>query len=347
MKYNSGKHRSNLFRQKRRGPLLPIGLVIVLVLLGVFFWLIPTDFLRNSLPINVSIPTFTAIPIQPTATRTPRKVNAHGGTIVFTCTRGDTNHLCEINADGSGFQQITNTERNDYYPTFDSLSSNVVFAASYQGGFDLFSITLDNNQVSQLTYNIGNVFSPSFSPDGKQIVFINRVGGGPYSLWIAGRNGEYPHSIYTGTNTIVAVSWSPSGDRIAFAMAVDQQNSYEIFLLDVDDLTQPPQRITKGLPGIDGSLVWSPDAKSLLFCAGPDKLKNIYRADINNEVPIQLTSGGFNDAAASYSPDGQFIVFNSLRNNINANLYIMRSDGSDEHQLTNDTEPDWQPQWGP
>jgi len=25
----------------------------------------------------------------------------------------------------------------------------------------------------------------------------------------------------------------------------------------------------------------------------------------------------------------------------------MRSDGSDEHQLTNDTEPDWQPQWGP
>ena len=102
MKYNSGRHRSHLFHQKRRGPLLPVGLIIVLVLLGVFFWLIPTDFLRNSLPINVSIPTFTPIPIQPTVTRTPRPVNAHGGTIVFTCTRGQTNHLCAINADGSG-----------------------------------------------------------------------------------------------------------------------------------------------------------------------------------------------------------------------------------------------------
>jgi len=225
MKYDSGKHRSHLFHHKRRGPLLPIGLVIVLVLLGVFFWLIPTDFLRNSLPINVSIPTFTPIPIQPTVTRTPRPVNVHGGTIVFTCTRGQTNHLCAINADGTDFRQITNAERNDYYPTFDPLSSDVVFAASYQGGFDLFAVDLNNDNVSQLTYNIGNVFSPSFSPDGKQIVFVNRVGGGPYSLWISGRNGEYPHSIYTGTNTIVATSWSPSGDRIAFAMAVDQQNS--------------------------------------------------------------------------------------------------------------------------
>ena len=347
MKYNSGRRRSNLFHQKHRAPLLPVGLIVVLVLLGVFFWLIPTDFLRNSIPINVSIPTFTPIPIEPTVTRTPRPVNAHGGTIIFTCTRGQTNHLCLVNADGSGFQQITNAERNDYYPTFDPLTNNVVFAASYQGGFDLFAVDLKTNNVSQLTYNIGNVFSPSFSPDGQQIVFVNRVGGGPYSLWVSGRNGEFPHSIYTGTNTIVATSWSPSGDRIAFAMAVDQQNSYELFLLNADDLNQPPQRITKGLPGIDGSLVWSPDAKNLLFCAGPDKLKNIYRADINNETPIQLTSGGFNDAAAAYSPDGQFIVFNSLRNNVNANLYIMRSDGSDEHQLTTDTEPDWQPQWGP
>ena len=346
MKYDSGKHRSRLFRPKRRAPFLPISLII-LALLGIFFWLIPTDFLRNSIPINVPVPTFTLIPIQPTVTRTPRPVNAHGGDIVFTCTRGDTNHICAINADGTNFRQITNAERNDYYPTVDPLSNNVVFAASYQGGFDLFAVDLTTNNVSQLTYNIGNVFSPSFSPDGKQIVFVNRVGGGPFAVWISGRNGEYPHAIYTGTNTIVAVAWSPSGDRIAFAMAVDQQNSYEIFLLDANDLTQPPQRITKGLPGIDGSLVWSPDAKNLLFCAGPDKLKNIYRADINNEVPIQLTSGGFNDAAASYSPDGQFIVFNSLRNNVNANLYIMRADGSDEHQLTTDTEPDWQPQWGP
>ncbi len=270
MKYNSGKHRSHLFHHKRRGPLLPVGLIIVLVLIGIFFWLIPTDFLRNSLPINVSIPTFTPIPIQPTVTRTPRPVNAHGGTIVFTCTRGQTNHLCAINADGTDFRQITNVERNDYYPTFDPLSNNVIYAASYQGGFDLFAVDLNTDNVSQLTYNIGNVFSPSFSPDGQQIVFVNRVGGGPYSLWISGRNGEYPHSIYTGANTIVATSWSPSGDRIAFAMAVDQQNSYEIFLLDVDNLNNLRRELQEACLAL--TAVLSGHRMRRICCSAPDRI---------------------------------------------------------------------------
>jgi len=40
-------------------------------------------------------------------------------------------------------------------------------------------------------------------------------------------------------------------------------------------------------------------------------------------------------------------VFNSMRaTSGNANIFIMRPDGSDVRQLTNDTEPDWQPRWG-
>jgi Tol biopolymer transport system component len=59
-----------------------------------------------------------------------------------------------------------------------------------------------------------------------------------------------------------------------------------------------------------------------------------------------LTNGG-NNASPSYSPDGQYIVFNSLRNNNQADLYIMNADGSNLRQLTNHPEPDWQPRWGP
>src|SRR5258707_5042242 len=129
-------------------------------------------------------------------------------------------------------------------------------------------------------------------------------------------------------------------------MDIGQQNSYELFLLNLADLNRPPQRVSRGLPGIDGSLQWSPDARNLLFCAGPPGFKNVYRMDIGNDAPIQLTDGG-NNAAAAYSVDGKWIVFNSLRNHTNANLYIMRADGSDIHQLTNDVEPDWQPQWEP
>ncbi|MGE5073705.1 MAG: TolB family protein, partial [Anaerolineae bacterium] len=60
----------------------------------------------------------------------------------------------------------------------------------------------------------------------------------------------------------------------------------------------------------------------------------------------QLTFGG-NNAAPCYSPDGQYIVFNSLRNNNQADLYIIRADGHSTRQLTSDPEPDWQPHWAP
>jgi Tol biopolymer transport system component len=36
-----------------------------------------------------------------------------------------------------------------------------------------------------------------------------------------------------------------------------------------------------------------------------------------------------------------------LRNNDQADIFIMRPDGSDVRQVTTDPEPDWQPQWEP
>ena len=40
-----------------------------------------------------------------------------------------------------------------------------------------------------------------------------------------------------------------------------------------------------------------------------------------------------------------YIVFNSLRNDDQADLYIMRSNGDNQVQLTNHLEPEWGPQW--
>ena len=104
------------------------------------------------------------------------------------------------------------------------------------------------------------------------------------------------------------------------------------------------QRITQGLKGVGGSVDWSPDGKFLLIYAGPVGDKDIFKIDVSNSNFIQLTDGG-NNAGASFSPDGLYVVFNSLRNDDQADLYIMRVDGTNQVQLTNDPEPDWGPQW--
>jgi Tol biopolymer transport system component len=155
-------------------------------------------------------------------------------------------------------------------------------------------------------------------------------------------DGLNPHLVYAGPGTIVATAWSPNGERIAYAMSVGVPQEYEIFTMNTEG--KDHIRISQGLQGIGGSLDWSPDGKSLLIYAGPYNDKNIFKLEVADGAYTQLTDGG-NNAGASYSPDGKYIVFNSMRNNEQADLYIMRVDGTNQVQLTNHPEPDWGPQW--
>ena len=328
-------------RNAPRSFRLPIGLILVFVAIGLCL-LIPTN------PINLSVinPSSKELPT-PLATFTlpPPPTREHIGRIIFTCTRGDYNQLCIVYADGTGYQQITNVEAHNYYPVYSPLGGSIVYASNQNGGFfDLFLFIFEGSRLIRLTENIGNVISPSFSPDGKMILFANRAAEGPTSLWTVENTGENRNLLYAGPNTIVSADWSPDGNRIAFAMAVDRPDAYEIFLMDSDGTDV--QQLTHGLPGIGGSLDWSPDGKYLLIYAGETGNKNIFRIDIGARTAAQLTNGG-NNAASSYSPDGQWIAFNSLRNNDQADIYIMRADGSSMRQVTDNPEPDWQPQWEP
>src|SRR5687767_7182143 len=320
---------------------LPLGLVLV-VLAIVLCILIPSTPV-NLASINVSdkgLPT----PL-PTFTPGPKPTKEHIGRIIFTCTRGDYNQLCMINADGTGYQQMTDIEAHNYYPIYSPLGGSIVYSSNQDGGvFDLFLFIFEGSRLIRLTNQIGNVVSPSFSPDGTTILFANRAAEGPTSLWTIENTGENSQLLYAGPNTIVAAAWSPDGNTIAFAMAVDQPDAYEVFLMGADGSNV--RQLTYGLAGIGGSLDWSPDGKYLLIYAGPQGDKDIFRIDVAAKTAAQLTDGG-NNAASSFSPDGQWIAFNSLRNNDQADIFIMRSDGSSMRQVTTDPEPDWQPHWEP
>jgi len=330
-------------RRHAAGPRfrLPIGLILV-VLVIVLCILIPSN------PINLSTINFAdrSLPT-PLATFTlpPPPTKEHMGRIIFTCTRGDYNQLCMIYADGTGYQQLTDLEAHSYYPIYSPKGVAVAYASNQNGGvFDLFLFIFEGARLVRLTDFIGNVISPSFSPDGERILFANRAAEGPTSLWTIDITGENADLLYAGPNTIVGADWSPDGNMIAFAMAVDQPDAYEVFLMNRDGTNV--RQLTRGLPGIGGSLDWSPDGTHLLIHAGPPGDKNIFLVDVAGETAAQLTNGG-NNAASVFSPDGQWIAFNSLRNDDQADIFIMRPDGTGLRQVTDNPEPDWQPQWEP
>ena len=328
-------------RNQPRSFRLPIGLLLVVAAIALCI-LIPSNPINIS---NLNLPNQTLPTPLASFTPAPKPTKEHIGRLIFTCTRGDFNQLCMINADGSGYQELTDAEANSYYPVYSPLGGSVVYASTQNGGvFDLFLYIFDGARLLRLTDHIGNVISPSFSPDGSRILFANRAAEGPTSLWTIDTTGENADLLYAGPNIIVAADWAPVGNRIAFSMAVDQPDAYEVFTMN-DDGTNV-QQLTRGLPGIGGSLDWSQDGKYLLIYAGFPGDKNIFLVDVAAQTAAQLTNGG-NNAACSFSPDGQWIAFNSLRNNDQADIFIMRPDGSEVRQVTNNPEPDWQPQWEP
>jgi len=349
------RRQSKKIFSKKPSRHLPVSLIII-GLLALLFFLVPTYTPEEIEPPASFTPQPSLSPTAPPAppptyTPAPLPTGFHGGRIIFTCTRGDYNHLCMVNRDGSGLLRLTDEFANDYYPAFSPLGGAIAFASNRsRGTFDLYFMVLSTSSLIPLTDEIGNAFSPDFSPDGERVVFANSDEDGQTSLYIVDRTGEnlrllFEGPNYSGPTSIVGAAWSPDGQTIAFAMSTTQLFEYEIFLVNADS-NEPPQQLDTGLLGITGSLDWSPYGNSLLISAGPPGDKDIFRLDLQANVITRLTYGG-NNNSPSFSSDGEYVAYNSLRNGGQADIYIIRADGTDERQLTNDPEPDWQPQWEP
>lgn len=335
---------ASLAVSKKKSSRIGIAPVILFILFaGLFslFWFVRPAQTPIATPIQFT-PFASDYTPPPTFTPLPKPTDPRGGRIVFTCTRDDFNQLCMINRDGSGLSQMTNMAASNYYPVFTPDGEALLFSSNRNGSFDLYLLSFSKKQVSQITKNIGDVVSPDYSPDGRRIVFANRASDGPASIWMVNADGLNPRLVYAGSNNIVATAWSPDGEKIAYAMSIGTPQEYEIFIMDTNGKNH--LRLSQGLRGVGGSIDWSPDSKYLLIYAGAFGDKDIFKLEVETGNAVQLTDGG-NNAGASYSPDGRYIVFNSLRNNDQADLYIMRADGTNQVQLTNDPEPDWGAQW--
>ena len=179
----------------------------------------------------------------------------------------------------------------------------------------------------------GYMQSADWAPDGKSILvwedgrilripYLDPDGGGPPQpidmRGLGGCSGNF--------------GLSPDGKVLAVSCSSVPGGAHQVFLLPAAGGGAPRQLTRGAAPSFFHA--WSPDGKSVAFTRGSASHADIFIIPAAGGAATRLTSDTVDDGPV-YSPDGQYIYFDSSRSGA-TQIWRMRSDGSQAEQLTDD-----------
>jgi serine/threonine protein kinase/Tol biopolymer transport system component len=241
------------------------------------------------------------------------------------------------------------TEGND--PTWSADGSKIVFVYRREKMYEVSAVGGERREIP-LRYDVPagpQIFSPSYSADGRWIFFEAQTGGQGNSIFAVPAAG--------GAATLLASGWHPAWDAVSQAVvysnrAEGKNNSLWSLPFSTRDgtISGEPHPLTVGR-GRDWQSTVSRDGKRIAFTA-MDTTFNLETVPFDAEAgrmlgsPRALTNSTQVIYFMRFSPDGRSVAFQASRG---SGTHLWRVDsGADPVQLTADPRfQDTNPQWSP
>jgi Tol biopolymer transport system component len=181
--------------------------------------------------------------------------------------------------------------------------------------------------------------APNWSRDGASLLF-NADG----RLYVVPVTGGVPRLVDSGLAVRCNNDHGYSPDGRFIAISDETFGPSRIYVVPAGG--GPPRLVTPEAPSFWHG--WSPDGRTLAYCAGRGGgAYDIYTVPVEGGAEQRLTSSAALDDGPDYTPDGEWIYFNSARTGI-MRIWRMRPDGSEQAQITFDEEyGDWFPHPSP
>jgi Tol biopolymer transport system component len=255
--------------------------------------------------------------------------------VVFTDQDG---YLCQMEWDGSNkvrlFDQIM----------WEPLASPL---GSYVAGYEFFDdvretwlvlLNTKSGQLKKLAFIQGidesGIMTHAWSPNGQFVAFNRGAGFSASNICLVDTAGDNFKQLTQGGFNIDP-RWSPDNAQIAFWASTN--GSLSCYMMNSDG---SGMRAAPFCPkGVVFQMCWSPSALQIAFDGVLDSSdisagkRDIFIVDRDGQHLNRITSDG-QSAAPTWSPDGNFVAFESKRDG-GMNLYILNTIDGKQSKLTN------------
>ncbi|MGB5399866.1 MAG: protein kinase [Thermoanaerobaculia bacterium] len=199
----------------------------------------------------------------------------------------------------------------------------------------------------------GDAMQPTWSPDGRTIAFwgIREFdgGGAQREIGTIRADGGEPRWVVEDSAVDWSPVWSPGSESLYYIS--DRGGSANIWRIGLDpasgEATGQPRPLTAP-SRLVSRIAISGDGKQMVF-TDENVSSNVARVELETAsgagLPVAVTRGSSEFVQAQASPDGEWVAFRSTGSQ--EDLYVVRADGSDLLQLTDDSAKDRRPSWSP
>ncbi len=226
-----------------------------------------------------------------------------GNSFVFSSVKDDGKYgIYTMNFNGGEMQRLTKNDWGEGSPSFSPQGDKILFVRdlqNYPWRSQIFTMNLDGSEATQISHvdnGAGTVAieDPSWSPDGKQIIYTcdkDNEGMG-YRIYIMNADGSNTRRLTDKFRWERRPRFSPDGKKIIFTIFEPGIGVY-LFLINSDGTGE--EKLFSGIPGLIRSedAAWSPDGSTVVFWAeiegNPELTSGTYTARIDGADFKMLT----------------------------------------------------------